>query len=219
MHTLVKSTFNYLSFLISPPFCSSCKTFLQKREIFCEYCFDLIKPVVSTSVSITAKHSMRVFSISDYQEPLKSLILAKKWSDRLASKYLAELIWEETYLKNIDFDYLIPIPLHWSRTIKRGYNQAEVISDILSIKSGKPSLNILQRAKATQYQSELSIEQRSINVKDAFNLKPNKFDLENKNIILVDDLMTTGSTLKSAAKVLLTQKPASINAVVACRVI
>lgn len=186
----------------------------------CTQCSAMIQPVVSTTITITKKHSMKVFAIADYKEPLKSLILAKGWSDIFASRCLGELIWDMTTVQYQDFDYIIPVPLHWTRYAWRGYNQAEEIARILSKKSKKPITKILERNKRTAFQSNLSSEDRIKNVHKAFTLKTKNINqYSGKRLVLVDDLMTTHATLQSAARVLLTVKPASLIAVVACRVV
>lgn len=206
--------------IISPPFCEFCKIHLQDRTIFCENCFLNIKPILPIRLSITTNYPMYVYAISAYQEPLKSLILAKKWSNHLASKHLGNLIWDMTEIKNLDFDYLVPVPLHWTRKIKRGYNQTEVMAQLISRKSNKQVLNILNRTKRTKYQLELNKQERIRNVIDSFTLKKvNHSNFNNSHIILVDDLFTSGSTIFAAAKELVKLKPRKISAVVACRVI
>lgn len=212
--------YKHIKNLIAPSFCVYCKQWLFEPLILCERCKDLIKPVVSTKLSLTPTISMKVFAISSYQEPLKSLILAKAQSQRLASKHLGNLIWTLTPIKNISFDYVVPIPLHWTRYAYRGYNQSEVIGAVIAQKSGKPLINLLKRNRRTLFQSQLNVEQRSDNVHNAFDLlKVDSEIYKNKHLLLVDDLLTTGSTLKNAAKKLLVLKPATITAVVSCRTV
>lgn len=205
--------------LISPAYCAYCKDFLTKRDILCIDCFEKIDPIVSVQIPITKTHKMTVLAICDYQEPLKSLILAKSWGDIVVSKQLGDLIWRMTYFKHMPCDYLIPIPLHWMRYAKRGYNQAEEIAKVLAQHRNVAVKNLLKRTKHTPFQSSLSYEKRLPNVKEAFELSTTDYEkYHNKHLILVDDLMTTGSTLASCAKALLPLKPASITAVVVCRV-
>lgn len=216
----ISLAFNFgMDNLIAPPFCAYCKIFLGQRDVFCTECRERIDPIVSVQIPITKNDSMTILAISDYKEPIKSLILAKSWADSIASDQLGQLIWDMTYFKHMPCDYLVPIPLHWMRYAKRGYNQAEQIAKRLSINRKVPVASILKRIKHTPFQSSLAIDRRMANVKEAFALKTiagNPF--EGKHIVLVDDLMTTGSTLVAAAKVLLPLKPASITAVVVARV-
>lgn len=206
--------------IISPPFCESCKIYLQERTIFCKNCFIKIKPILPTKLSVNLSYPINIYCISSYEEPLRSLILAKKWSNITASKQLGNLIFDMTEINKLDFDFLVPIPLHWTRYIKRGYNQAEVIAQVISKKRNKPVTNILLRNKPTKYQLELNKQGRIRNVMNSFTLKKNKqSDFENSHIIIIDDLMTSGATIFSAAKELIKLKPRKISAVVGCRVV
>jgi ComF family protein len=206
--------------IVSPPHCTACMTLLTTRAIFCDVCDQRIKSVVSTTIELTKNHTMRVFAVADYQEPLKQLIIAKAWSDIIASTQLGELIWERTTIRHVNFDYIVPIPLHWTRYAWRGFNQVEEIGKVLSRRSGKPAINLLRRQRLTSFQSRLIPAKRAENVKDVFVITAKKPEIyAGKHVVLVDDLMTTGSTLKEAGKELLRLKPATITAVVACRVI
>lgn len=207
-----------------PPTCYSCGVFIDRTQIFCAQCEQSIKPIASSFVSITKQHKMKLYAVSAYKNPLKYLVLRKMKSDRLASKQLAQLILKKTYIKNIQADFLIPIPLHWTRYAKRGYNQAHEIAKELSKSLNIPVLNILKRSKRTVFQSTLNPEKRKLNVKNVFAIKYRykklyKKLLNGKKILFVDDLCTTGSTLQSAAKHIIPTKPSEINAIVACRVV
>jgi len=220
---LALSSYNFIKDLIFPPFCLYCKEFLDNKNIFCTSCYNSITPIVTMTVDVTKKYKMKLFAISDYKDPIRALILSKGSSDIVAARKLGELLWELTYLKSADFDYIVPIELHWRRYASRGFNQAFEMAKSISKKSGKPVVNLLQRTKSTQRQSELLPAQRAVNLSGAFelsdigvqNIKKYKY----KKILLVDDLMTTGATLKSAAKVLTKLQPKELIVAVACRVI
>lgn len=217
---LLQKLYKYLTYILFPPYCVQCKKFLSTRSVFCEECYTQIHPIASYPLSVTKKWTISVMAVSAYQEPIKRLILAKGWSNRIASYQIGQLIWEETALHSHNFDYLIPIPLHWSRFSWRGYNQAEEIAKYLECKSGKKIISALKRVKYTTFQSSCNREKRAENVKDVFTIRlKNKKQFVDKHLMLVDDLMTTGATLKSATKELIKLKPASITAVVACRVV
>ncbi len=206
--------------LIAPPYCVSCKKFLSARDPLCSECLRSIQPVVSILLPITSTKSIKVLAISDYQNPLKRLIWAKRYGKRVASSQLGELIWQMTYVQKTAFDVIVPIPLHWTRYAWRGYNQAEEIGNILGAASGKPVENLLWRTQRTAFQSTLRKKERAQNIQHIFALT--KFEKEkyrDKHILLVDDLLTTGATMREAARVLQTLRPASITGVVACRVV
>lgn len=170
---------------------------------------------------LTATKTMQVFAVANYQEPLKSLIRAKNYENKIASRQLGQLIWDMTYVKNMPCDYLIPVPLHWTRYARRGFNQAEEIAQVLAQCSGKPVVHLVRRVAKTELQSKLSAHERLDNVKNVFALAK---DLDaalyrDKHLVIVDDLCTTGATARAVAKELLKLKPASVTLVVACRVV
>lgn len=205
--------------IIAPPFCAYCKTFLQESTPLCTNCLDLIQPIASSTLHIRARKTLKVFAIADYTSPLRELIIQKHWSNRVASHQLGELIWDHTYIKHQTFDIIIPVPLHWIRFAWRGFNQAYEIASVIAQKSNKPVVDCLQRVKRTPFQASLSQQERQQNVKNVFRVKNNEHALKDKHILIVDDLMTTGATMRSVAKELFKSKPASIVFVVVCRVI
>ena len=223
---LTKQVLNLISNFFYPSFCKFCSSLIEQDFIFCLECNSKIKLIVSSFLSLTPTKKMKIFAVSAYKNPLKKLILEKSYSGNiLASKQLGRIIYDRTLVRNLDIDFLIPIPLHWTRFAKRGYNQAYVMAKELGLKLDVPVLDILKRKKRTVYQSSISFAGRQKNVENAFCLK-SEYDnenvsllLKNKNLLFVDDLCTTGATLKNSARCLLKFKPKSINAVVACRVI
>lgn len=218
---------NFFLDLVYPDYCYYCKDFITDKNVFCSKCSKNIISVVTTFVEVTKTHKIKVFAVSDYKYPVRALVLAKGSSDIIASRKMGQLIWDMTYLKNAEFDFIIPIPLYWKRYAERGYNQAFEMAKIIGKNSNKPVLNILNRTKSTIRQSELSPEKRALNVHDAFEINIKALenmglgleDLKEKRILLVDDLLTTGSTIKASAKVILKLKPKDIIAAVACRVV
>lgn len=193
---------------------------MQQRTGLCQTCMQTVQPIVSTRIQITKKYTMTVLALGSYTNPIRPLILAKIRSDIVAAQQLGKLIERIHYIKHHPFDYIVPIPLHWTRYAARGFNQAEEMAREISQYNGARVACILRRVKRTKFQYRLTSAQRNHNVLRAIELKNVDYHLyRNKHILLVDDLMTTGATLKAAAQALIPLLPASITAVVAGRVI
>ncbi len=218
MASLFGKTYSYLKKIIAPPFCAYCKRFLEVDAVLCEPCVEKISPVVSHEIEVTKTKRMRVLAVGRYEDPLRALILAKSSSQQIASVQLGKLIWHMSNLSNIPFDYIVPIPLHWTRYAWRGYNQAQEIARVIARESNKPMLNLLKRKKRTPYLTYYAADARSEKMKEVFIVR-NNADMRGKHLLLVDDVMTTGATLKEAARELWKCKPASITAVVVARVV
>lgn len=93
-----------------------------------------------------------------------------------------------------DVDCVIPVPLHWKRKWKRGYNQAEIIArEIGAVLQAEVRTDILYRSQHTATQTKLSIEEKEKNVKGAFEVRQQAGGF--RHILLVDDIFTTGATL------------------------
>ncbi len=109
-------------------------------------------------------------------------------------------------------DYITPVPLHKLKIRERGYNQSDYICRGISQIIKKEFINdIIFRKRYTQSQTKLNLDERRLNVTDAFglNLKRSNF-IRGKTILLVDDVITTGSTLEAAAKVLIDNGATSV---------
>lgn len=101
-----------------------------------------------------------------------------------------------------DIDCIVPLPLSKKRLRKRGYNQSERLAQGISQVTGLPvRCDIVERAIDNPSQTQLSAQERERNVQGIFRLCPTK-DIANQHILLVDDIITTGSTLLSCASVL-----------------
>ncbi|MBP3762269.1 MAG: ComF family protein [Bacteroidales bacterium] len=99
-------------------------------------------------------------------------------------------------------DVLVPVPLHWTRRLARGYNQSELLCRGIAQTFGR-SLNTsaLKRHRRTAKQSQQARSERGRNVEDAFRVRRPE-QLEGKHILLVDDVVTTGATLASCCHAL-----------------
>jgi ComF family protein len=114
------------------------------------------------------------------------------------------------------FDLISPVPLHWTRRISRGYNQSALLARQISSISKIKYKKALYRNKYTQSQAKLSGSERRKNINNAFSVADSRL-IKDKRILLVDDVFTTGSTLRSAAKELLKANPKSVSILVLAR--
>ena len=116
---------------------------------------------------------------------------------------------QRTAIKDILLDnrihMIIPVPLHQKRYLERGFNQTEILADFLHILSSVPiHLNCLKKTKHTRTQTGLNRQGRKNNItKGVFEIKA-AADIKEKNVLLVDDIITTGATLDRCAEKLLT---------------
>lgn len=213
-----RSLFSKIFLFLLPPACYGCGSLLDDFLLFCYDCDKKIIPI-ATHYFKSSGLRIPVIAVSNYDYPLKKLILAKNYNHINSAYALGQIIWEKSVLKNLNFDIIIPIPLHWTRKYRRGYNQTEEIAKAISKLSGKPVLKALKRIKKTKFQATLNKQGRSDNLKNAFEVRDIK-SINNKKILLVDDLMTTGSTFESAvAEIFKRTGTKDIICVVPCRVV
>jgi len=120
---------------------------------------------------------------------------------RLLAKGMCERIDLSNFVTLSDV-ILAPVPLHPRRRRERGYNQSELLAKELA-KAWNIPLNAkaLRRARDTAQQALLSAEERHSNVQGAFTISPPDF-FKSKNVLLIDDVLTTGSTVNACAEAL-----------------
>lgn len=124
------------------------------------------------------------------------------------ARYMGSIVGKELYTTSFlsDIDAIIPIPMHFMKKAKRGYNQTEQIAIGISEKTGIIINTNLKATKAHKTQTSMTLEQRLYNTRGIFTLKHPE-ELTGKHILLLDDVCTTGSTLTSAARAILSANP------------
>lgn len=154
-----------------------------------------------------------LWSLGIYENPLRSAIqkLKYKWVNELAGILSNLLIeywarYQPHFLDKIKVMHgenwaVMPVPLHWTRQNKRGYNQSALLGKLLAKKMGLEYKDLLKRTRPTKPQVGLDSYQRKQNIRNAFALK-SKDQRPMTNILLVDDVWTTGSTLRECCYVL-----------------
>ena len=159
-----------------------------------------------------------IYSLFKYKDPLvRQALWALKYEGNrkigrlfaiLLYDTLIEIISEATLYDNFSQPLFIPIPLSKERYKERGWNQAEIIvQEIIKLypqSDWQYEKNILQKVKHTMPQTKLSRAKRLENLKNCFATNPEKLKIiKNRNIVLVDDVVTTGSTIQEARRTLL----------------
>jgi ComF family protein len=187
--------------------CDSCTSKAKTLKPVCPYCE---KPSIDgfTHTKCKKKYGLDgLTSIWDYDGVIKKAIMALKYKystevgKELSERYISELMTRSDLVKG---GTLIPIPIHWHRENVRGFNQSiEIGKSVALSMNWKFIPDLLIKKQQTVSQVELSVEKRKQNLEGAFSLSPHdsSFIIPN-SIVLFDDVFTTGSTLKEAAKVL-----------------
>ncbi|PIE33181.1 phosphoribosyltransferase [candidate division KSB3 bacterium] len=148
----------------------------------------------------------RALSATAYTDVIKEAILQFKFHQKPAlGKYLIQLLLSclPDDIDWADYDAILPVPLHKIRQRQRGYNQSVILAKILAWRCNlKPMLANLIRIRATGVQWPLKERrQRKQNVKNAFRLCfPER--VKGKNLILIDDIFTTGATVNECSRIL-----------------
>lgn len=134
-----------------------------------------------------------------HENPYKQIPKALKYDGNIsAGRFYANKLGQ--YLASAehykDVDMVIPVPLHWYRKWRRGYNQAEVIAkEIATVFGAKLGVNILRRIRRTHTQTQLDADARMKNVAKVFKVRHIPSDV--KHILIIDDTFTTGATLSA----------------------
>ncbi len=190
--------------------CLNCRYQLKPIEKDrCLYCHSS-SPLGLTHPSCSRKLSIDgAISIFYYNETMRKIIknikyhLVRQAFSELFIIVSQQIIERIRLYKELFNNCLIqPIPLHSSRLRKRGFNQAQIISDFLSKILGLSIVDFLERKKATHFLAQMATKkERYFETRGAFIIK-NKPQLFNKNILLVDDIITSGATVKEAGRTL-----------------
>lgn len=183
--------------MIKEPKCKCCGKAISQWEM--EYCCDCTKK----------RHQfIRGFSLWNYNEEMKRSIANFKYNHR---KEYGEFYGKEfakrfgVQIRELELDALVPVPVHWTRYIQRGYNQAQVLAEQISKELNIPVVeDLLIRKKKTIAQKQLNSRQRIENLEKAFAVskKWEKQEKKLKKILIIDDIYTTGSTIDACAKIL-----------------
>lgn len=142
------------------------------------------------------------YCFGSYEGPLRELIHLYKYGRvETLGKPLAELLARALPVEE-PFDAVIPVPLHWRKQWQRGFNQAGLLAKEIARRRAIPVVPALARTRYTLTQAGLSNTERRRNVAAAFRCRASAAHLAGKRVLLIDDVMTTGSTAAACARVL-----------------
>lgn len=225
---------------IFPPVCAICENELKIGERFiCGDCYLSIKFIESHFChkcgapperdKTTCKHCRgirfhfkKARAVGIYTSPLSEMIHFLKYDRKTNIAKRLGILMGNVFQSDSDLflsDIIVPVPLHRIRKRERGYNQSKLLAEVISHISGKTLVtDSIIRKKATKSQTMLATEERVENLKDAFAVvAPEK--IKGKSIVIIDDVLTTGTTLEEMAKTLVKGGAESVYCLVLARAI
>jgi ComF family protein len=213
---MIKYYLTELFDFILPRFCPSCRNKLATSEnTVCNYCLSKIKladPEFIKSEHQRKYENKRIISgfVSHYifekDKELQDIIHALKYDKKFHfGIFLGKSLGEhfKSQFQNWNINLIIPIPLHHLKKAERSFNQSYYIAKGISSRTTiAVKANAIKRMRFTQSQTTKTLKEREDNVEGAFKVRKPEI-VKGKNILLVDDVMTTGATINECGKVLL----------------
>jgi len=212
--------------LVYPNVCVRCESLLADSAVdFCSTCVQSLThdpfatcPRCSSSVGAFSDlaegcprcrddrfHFDGTIRLGPYEGLLREVILSVKYGGDETLGECVGRLWAEHHasrFREIGAEVVIPIPLHWWRRLRRGYNQAECLSAAVANQLKVPHLPAgLKRVRPTRSQVSLTPAVRRTNMKAAFKAS-RRIELSGRKVLLIDDVMTTGGTASDAARAL-----------------
>lgn len=225
--------------LVMPPYCVGCERPMEAAELLCADCRARMHLVEEPRCERCGK-AVGKYSTSErrcmacrrhppafdqataplqYEDVVRTLVLKLKFCRASVivncfrgplADHLAIMPWMA------DIDLIQPVPMHWWKRVRRGYNQAELLAESVSRSFDIPLTRALRRVRHTRPQSRLSRRSRLQNLAGALKVTP-PGAVEGKTILLVDDILTTGATCSECARVLKESGAAAVYALTLAR--
>lgn len=209
MKFTVKTIFDF--FL--PRFCPGCNKKLLPDDS--PVCFDCLSSIlIADEIRLEDEYSRNFSSskvISDFysrfvfetDKTLQHIIHSLKYNRKFnLGIFLGKILSEGIKTRSWQVDLIVPVPIHHLKKVERGYNQSDYIVKGLCKSLNIPcSTKLIKRIRHTESQTKLNMKQRSENVANAFKVTNTK-KITGKNILVVDDVCTTGATIQECGKAL-----------------
>lgn len=204
------NVFSYLLDLMFPPKCPSCGKAVPHEGEWCEACFNyLYEPRI---IELTGQNPLKeCLVLAHYERGVRRLLQDIKFNDKKNKKRALApfLVGAVHWLQDIDM--VIPVPISEDKRKARGYNQVELLFKAWVMEQGKAWEEVLYKENHRRPMWGLSKEERQKNIKGAFSYHAS-LSLRGQRILIVDDILTTGATLKECAEVLAKERPKIIKA-------
>src|SRR6266446_5600425 len=226
--------------LLYPPVCTICGGNVRAGDYLCDQCEAKVVRIVAPFCqkcsepfegSITSEftcancaHRTIYFdaAVSAYRGRgiVRQIIHEFKYGRQIHLRHLVarwlHAALDDERLRGSHFDVIVPVPLHPARQRERGFNQASLLAELISAQTSIPVKPLLERIRYTTTQTALDRSERMENLHNAFRLRKNA-DVRGLGMLLVDDVLTTGSTLNECARVLKHAGAFSVHATTAAR--
>ena len=233
MLRIIKKIFNIFLEILYPYRCPSCKKIVHTNYVFCLDCWKKLRFIKKPICNICG--DIFQFSINNIalcgkclkEKPIYDKALSCFVYNKTISKAIFEFkFYQKTFLSKFfakfiiinikeiidDIDYIVPIPMNIKRLRWRGFNQSLLLVKSVAKLINKPFIsNLIIKTKHTKAQAKLKNKERKVNLNSVFKINKRYLELvKNKNILIVDDVITTGTTVNKCSKVL---KEAGVNKV------
>ncbi len=222
----------FLIDLIFPNRCPFCGKVINWRLDYCQSCFDELRYVGdefcrrcgnSKAECLCGRDNEKLYSFCYpafyYETSAKGgVIYLKNEKNRIFPNIAMDKAAADMQKDNIKADCIVPVPMARLKLRKRGFNQAEVLAEALSERLDIPVYNdLIVKSESVIAQHKLTANMRKINADSLYSLGKGGNIITDKTVIVVDDVMTTGSTINSCARILLELGAASVIAVAAAK--
>ncbi len=226
MNKVVGSIFEFI--YPSNLYCISCDKLIDKSSTYslCSHCLEHIRwqnssmqmgsqcdspieEIIQTLKKTDIEYIRDVYVCTQYGLYEQGLIFSLKYDGHTyIAPYLSEMLADKLKYEGVTYDYVLDVPLNIKKYKSRGFNQSELIAKYLCENMSEYGFvhlrQGLKRNKKTHPMRGLTKIQREENVKDVFDVSPHVVEIiRNKDILLIDDILTTGSTVNECARVLM----------------